>query len=136
MENAKFYESLNFDFSFYEEDEALYGLCNHGFNGQHPLHVKEFNLTELKAARSIIACYLSPVKAINSDISSYGLKHLVERALCKQTKNEINNVSNGSLILAMIDAGFKFKRESKDSPNCFFNVSKKSLKRLTDFANK
>lgn len=89
-------------------------------------------MLELKAARDVIACYFRPIESINNRRSSYGLKHIVERYLNKETNGVINYVSNGTLILAMYDAGYKIKRSNLNhpSPNCSFNVSEKSIKSL------
>lgn len=132
MPSVEFYESLDYDFSIYEEEEELFGLTYAGFNGSQPFHYDQFKgyELELKAARDMIACYLRPITVINKDCSSYGLKHVVERALAKETDMKLNYVSNGVLILAMYDAGFKIKRSGDSSPNCYFNVSKKSLNNL------
>ena len=136
MPTVEFYANLGYDFSIYEGEEELFGLTNGGFNGLQPLCVKDFNELELKSARDIIACYFTPIKSINQDSTSYGLKHLVERALYKETSGKINYVSNGTLILAMYDAGFRIKRLADSSPNCYFNVSKKSVNDLVKYINR
>ena len=135
MATAEFYASLDYDFSIYESEEELRGLTTGGFNGNAPLNVKDFNLLELKAARDMIACKLSPIQTINFNSTSYGLKHLVEHALEIETSGEIKYISNGTLILAMYDAGYHIKRKESSSPNCYFNVSKKSVDTLAKFIN-
>ena len=130
MLTSDFYLSLDYDFSDYEEEEELWGPTPGGFNSSHPLHIKSFDELELKAARDIIACYLKPVNSINKDFTSFSLKHLIERLLAKLTDGKINYVSNGSVILAMYEAGFRFKRK-KGTPYCYFNVSKKCIKALS-----
>lgn len=66
-------------------------------------------------------------KRINSNHSSYGLKHTVERHLGAYT-------SNGELIAAMLLCGFKHRRNyfpsGKLMPNCSFNLSKNGYKFL------
>lgn len=136
MPAIEFYANLNYVFSIYEGEEELFGLTTGGFNGSQPLCVKDFNELELKSARDIIACYLTPIKSINQNSTSYGLKHLVENALRKETDGKINYVSNGTLILAMYDAGFRIKRLAGSSPNCYFNVSKKSVNDLVKYSNR
>lgn len=89
-----------------------------------------------QAARDMIACYLRPIERINTSSTSYGLKHLIERALHIDTQGEINYVSNGTLILAMYDAGFRIKRLKDGSQNCYFNVSKKSINNLNKYVNR
>lgn len=123
------YKKLDYEFSIYEGEEELNGLTNGGFIGTNPLRISDFNELELNAARKVIERYLVPISSINKRHSSYELKHLIERILINETNHQINYVSNGTLILAMCDAGFRIKRIS-NSPNCFFNVSEKSVKRL------
>lgn len=133
MATVKFYENLDSDFSIYEGEEELRGLTISGFHGDKPLDIRDFDQLELKAARDMIACKFKPIQTINKSSTSYGLKHLVEHALDIETKGKINYVSNGTLILAMYDAGYRIKRERKASPNCYFNVSKKSVAKLSKF---
>lgn len=129
MATIDFYKNLDYEFSIYEGEEELNGLTNGGFIGVNPLEISDFNKLELNAARDVIACYLVPISSINKTHSSYELKHLIERILADETNQQINYVSNGALILAMYDAGFQICRIS-NSPNCFFNVSERSVKRL------
>lgn len=135
MATAEFYANLDCDFSIYEGEEELRGLTIGGFNGNKPLNVKAFNQLELKAARDMIAYKFNPIQTFNKSSTSYGLKHLIERALNIETNGEINYVSNGTLILAMYDAGYRIKRGEEASPNCYFNVSKKSVDKLSKFVN-
>lgn len=123
------YKKLDNEFSIYEGEEELNGLTNGGFIGTNPLKISDFNILELNAARKVIECYLVPISSINKRHSSYELKHLIERILINETNHQINYVSNGTLILAMCDAGFRIFRIN-NSPNCFFNVSERSVKRL------
>ncbi len=58
------------------------------------------------------------IDSFNEHISSYRLKHLAENAAQSY-------VSNGSLIVGAILSDFKIKI---DTPNAYFNISKKSLK--------
>lgn len=129
MATVDFYKSLDYDFSIYEGEIELNGLTNGGFIGTSPLKISSFNKLELNAARDVIECNLVPISSINKTHSSYGLKHLIERIIANETNQQINYVSNGALILAMYDAGFRICRMS-NSPNCFFNVSERSVKRL------
>ncbi|MDC2175199.1 hypothetical protein PO073_24595 [Bacteroides thetaiotaomicron] len=135
MTTIEFYEKLDYDFSIHEGEEELKGLTIGGFQGTAPLHVKDFNQLELKTARDMIVCKLKPIKAINQRSSSYGLKHLIEHALRIETNGQINYVSNGTLIFVMYDAGYNIKRDGS-SPNCYFNVSKKSINDLAKYINK
>ena len=105
MPTVDFYKNLGYDFYQYEDEEELRVLTPGGFNGgDAPLNVKDFNDLELQAARDMIACYLRPIERINTSSTSYGLKHLIERALHIDTQGAINYVSNCTLILAMYDA--------------------------------
>ena len=137
MPTVDFYKNLGYDFYQYEDDEELRGLTPGGFNGgDAPSNVKDFNALELQAARDMIACYLRHIERINTSSTSYGLKHLIERALHIDTQGAINYVSNGTLILAMYDAGFRIKRLKDGSPNCYFDVSKKSINNLNKYVNR
>lgn len=136
MATVDFYNGLDYDFSIYNEEDELRGLTVSGFKGNNPFEYRGFNELELKAARDVVTCFFTKVQSINTNYSSYGLKHLVERYLSKFTRMEINYVSNGALILAMYDAGFRLKRLEDGSPNCYFNVSQKSIKKLEDLLNR
>ena len=59
-------------------------------------------------------------KPIHFECWSYGLKHVVEKAIGKYC-------SNGEFICAAIHMGFKCRR---DGPNAYFNMSVPDLKRL------
>ena len=108
------YESIlneDFDFLIYEGDKTLIGLKDDGFTGSGPFVLNGFQSLELNGARQIILSFLKPSTThYNMKISSYGLKHWVERTLCKETNHKIDYVSNGALILAMYSVGFKIKR--------------------------
>src|SRR5215813_4530319 len=55
---------------------------------------------------------------------SYFLKHVVEQ--------EIGYVTNGAFIAAAVHCGFDFKIEP-DSPNPYFNMSKKSIQQTKGY---
>lgn len=136
MLDKEFYGTLDYDFSVYEEDEALYGLTPIGFsNNYKPLDLREFDTLKLNAARDMLSCYLSQTRAFNKRITSYGLKHIIENALAVESGRQIDYISNGTLILAMYDYGFKIKRINIDSPNCYFNVSTKSVNDIIRYIN-
>lgn len=63
-------------------------------------------------------------KTVNTSISSYTLKHMVE-AWAKKSGRDDYYVSNGSFIAAAIHMGFEYT-EDFDSPNVRFNISKRS----------
>jgi hypothetical protein len=75
---------------------------------------------------------LDRTRAINRSAgSSYGLKHAAERYF--RTHGHANSyISNGALIAAAHHCGFRFKRCDPQSPNVFLNVSRKSLKDISD----
>ena len=129
MTTMNFYKNLGYNFSIYEGEEELNGLTNEGFTGTEPLCINQFNDLELNAARDIILSYLRPIGTINRNYTSFELKYLIERVLKKDTNEGINYISNGAFILAMCDVDFHIQR-IKNSPNCFFNVSEKSIKHL------
>jgi len=60
--------------------------------------------------------------------SSYHLKHVVERYWGSEVGGRAY-VMNGVFIAAALAKGFKFKRTG-NSPNAYFNISKKSVKAL------
>ncbi len=65
-----------------------------------------------------------PRKTINTSISSYRLKHMVE-AWARKIDRDDSYVSNGAFIAAAIHMGFDWKPDF-DSPNVRFNISGKS----------
>ncbi len=70
---------------------------------------------------------IEKTEKVTKYITSYGLKHLVERLLKIETDGQIFYVENEQLIEAMVLAGFKAQKTWEGSPNFHFNVSKKSL---------
>lgn len=124
------------EFAYLSKDKTIKGLTFGGLtDGTNLVNLSDFNLEELMCAQDIIKCYFhSPsgrYHKFNEDYSSYGMKHMVERLLNKITHGRINYISNGNLILAMHHCGYKFQR-IPDTPNCYFNVPKKCIKRMED----
>ena len=118
------------------KDKTLIGLTVHGWTDKKTLpQIEDFNLEELMATVDTIKCYFhSPsgrYNKFNEEYSSYGLKHLLERTIYEITKGRLNYVSNDTLILAMYHCGYKFQRIS-GTPNCYFNLPKKSIKRMEE----
>jgi hypothetical protein len=68
-----------------------------------------------KLIRHFISTKLTMRKQINFKIGSYGLKHLIERHLGF-------HISNGELIISMIQEGFTVQPFEYGSPNARFNV--------------
>jgi len=81
--------------------------------------------------------YTFPQKTINTNNSSYGLKHLVERF---NRNNLLGSngcdafVSNGSFILAALMQGFRIKHV--DNLNVSINISVKSIRYLEPLTRK
>ena len=63
---------------------------------------------------------LPMLKGFQYSISSYGLKHNIEKAMGKY-------LSMGNTIQAMIELGFDY---TIDVQNCYYNISVKQLKKL------
>lgn len=81
-------------------------------------------LEQFERCREYIAANLEVGPRVNPNVSSYGLKHRVERWY---PEREGVYVSNGMFIAAMIDQGFRVGQI--DGPNCFFNITPASMKR-------
>lgn len=113
----------------YNGEDELRGLTPFGFNGNKPLNISLFDKIQLDWALDFAHACGEPIRNINKNHTSYGLKHLAERRAKKLSDNGINYITNGALILAMVDAGFRFVRDG-DSPNVCFNVSERTLKQL------
>lgn len=124
------------EFEYLGKDKALKGITPFGMTDSKKLvNLDDFNLEELMCAQDIIKCFFHSSSGkyhkFNEDYSSYELKHMVEDLLCKITKGRINYVSNGTLILAMYHAGYKYQR-IPGTPNCLFNVPQKSINRMKE----
>ena len=76
---------------------------------------------EFKAICDWLNTYIGRRKTINTDSSSYGLKHTVERAIG-------HYVCNGMFIAAALACGYKMKYW--DGPNCYFAMSQKDLNKF------
>ena len=116
----------------YNGEPELIGLSPFGFKGDKPLNIESFEREQLDWALSFAHACGEPINTINKRHTSCGLKHLAEkraRKLSAHDEKRADYISNGALILAMIDAGFRILREG-DSPNVFFNVSERALKKL------
>jgi hypothetical protein len=121
--------------SNYNGESELFGLTMGGFNGNQDFSIKDFNLIALDWAASFANACGQPIRNINTNHSSYGLKHLAERYAKIASDNEVNYISNGTLILAMVDAGFEF-RKIDNSPNVYFNVSERAIKAIAKIYNR
>ncbi len=124
------------EFAYLAKDNTLKGLTIGGLTDSERLvNLAYFDLERLMCAQDIIRCYLGPSSGrynkFNEYYSSYYLKHMIETLLCRVTHGRINYISNGTLILAMYHCGYKFQK-IYGTPNCIFNVPKKSYKRLSN----
>ncbi len=123
-------ENYNLDrWNVYDGESELAGLSPFGFKGNSPLDISSFDKKQLEWALDFAYACGDPIKSINKKHTSYGLKHLAERRAKMLSENEVNYITNGALILAMVDAGFRFVRDG-DSPNVCFNVSERALKNI------
>lgn len=78
-------------------------------------------IAEIDHARAWLRTQQSRL-TLNPRRSSYGLKHIAERAAGSY-------ISNGALIAAALLEGWKVKRISEISPNARLNISEKGLRR-------
>ena len=78
------------------------------------------NEEKIKRIREVIKLYFHKTKTINSDNSSYGLKHIVEKHLDF-------HVSNGELIYSMHLEDFIIDRKNI---HCNFNIGKDGIRLL------
>ena len=76
---------------------------------------------EFKAICDWLNTYIGHRKTINTNSSSYGLKHTIERAIG-------HYVCNGMFIAAALACGYKMKHW--DGPNCCFAMSQKDLSKF------
>ncbi len=134
MPNKDFFMKNAYDFMQCIDDKEISGLKNGGFYGDGPVSLDDFDQYQLQAALDTVQMFFREAKTINRTVTSYGLKHLVERYLKHYTEGEINYISNGALILAMYANGYVVRRE-KDSPNCYFNITTTSIKNLKKYLN-
>lgn len=118
----------------YDGESDLIGLTPGGFNSEKELSISNFDKAQLDWALDFAHACGEPTQRINKNHSSYGLKHLAERRAAKLSDGEVRYISNGALILAMVDAGFEF-RKIEDTPNVYFNVSERALTQLFKLYN-
>jgi hypothetical protein len=94
----------------------------------YPNNIKDFEFGKVISAVDFIWWNMwKKTKTANKNVSSYGLKHQIEKSLeyqkaCKSNKVEqYNHLGNGELILAMQLLGFKIYPILR-SQNVFFNI--------------
>lgn len=80
--------------------------------------VEPIDPTEFRVAAQWLVMYdgFKRRKTVNTYMSSYGWKHVVER-------NAHTYITNGAFVCAALALGYKMQR-IKNSPNVFFNISK------------
>jgi hypothetical protein len=80
------------------------------------------SLEEVSLAVTQIPLFFHQVKSFNNDVTSYGLKHILEngRRMYGLKSENGHYISNGVFILAMLVRGYKCKF---NGINCVFNVS-------------
>ena len=76
---------------------------------------------EFKAICEWLNTYIGHRKTVNTNSNSYGLKHMVERAIG-------HYVCNGMFIAAALACGYKMKYWN--GPNCCFAMSQKDLSKF------
>lgn len=104
----------------------IYRLMRYGRRNQHLAEkydesradlLSERGIQEFLRARSYLENF-SIRKTINTSRTSYGLKHGAENY------HNRNYVSNGALIAAAIDLGFKIKPLDEYSLNCYLSIGR------------
>lgn len=113
----------------YDGEPELFGLTPDGFNGISDFKIATLDLSQIYWASDFSHACGEPIKAYNRNRTSYGLKHIAEHRSARYPDGECRYISNGALILAIINAGFSFKRDGT-SPNVFFNVSEGAIRRI------
>lgn len=61
-------------------------------------------------------------KTINTQMSSYGWKHVVERYYNKQSGKTDTYIANGDFICAALILGYKMLYNRQNGPNAYFNL--------------
>lgn len=104
-------------------------ICAHGLRPCIPYTSRkeevsyDINFENVELAIDLIKQYFTTRKTINPKYSSYWLKHLIEKKLERY-------ISNSELIIAMLTCDYQYKQIDSNSPNCYFNVSSQSIKKL------
>lgn len=88
---------------------------------------QDFNFPVIDQCIDVIQLRFDPIKSMNRNLSSYGLKHILERHIGTY-------VSNGDIIVAMLTCGYRHF-PIKNTPNCHFNVSQSGVKLLRSLNN-
>lgn len=94
---------------------GLYGFIN----GKSTEKEEVFDTAKIEKIKCFIVENIGRIKTINREISSYGIKHIIEDSVGEY-------VSNGECIKAFIELGFNVA-EQQGGLNAYFNVSSADL---------
>ena len=104
--------------------ENLSGLTLNGYEDGREFDKTKFDLDRIEEIRAVVRKWLRKTGGINQHVSSYALKHTLERYMGRERLwvGVVNGyVSNGEMIFAMILEGFDVVQ---DGANAWFNISK------------
>lgn len=91
--------------------------------------INHFTVDE--AVKVIEVAFPTKLAGMYRGSTSYGFKHKLENLSTIFNPQKLYKYcSNNVVIEAMQRAGFSLKKESPNSPNYFFNVAKKDVRRL------
>lgn len=112
----------------YDWPKQYDGLRIDGYHPGKGFDDEAFDDDRIEVLTSICRRHFKKSKGVNHAISSYGMKHRLEQ-FGKLFRREYlgDYVSNGELIYAMLEAGFRAER---CEPNAYFNVSDVSYGRF------
>jgi len=103
-------------------------LAHCGFWGkksaEHEEKDMDFDTTKIEKIKCFIVENIRRTKGINRQITSYGLKHIIEDLI-----DDYDYVSNGECIKAFIELGFTVQ-PMRGGLNAYFNISMKDITRL------
>ena len=86
----------------------------------------EFDFEKILESMDLISMYCRPTKTVRKEILSCRLKSIIQQHFPDKY------LSNGELIVAMVNCGYDYKQGNNNSCNCYFNVSKKSVRDLEE----
>jgi hypothetical protein len=108
-------------------------LCDHGwrtrsmtdeeFQEERDKMLTNDALDQFKSACEWVRL-MQPIRTIYPRPSSYGLKHTAERYMDTY-------ITNGVFIAAALHYGYRYKLCHENSPNCSFNISKRTIKKYS-----
>lgn len=79
---------------------------------------------EYHIAREYVGKLIIKRKTFNKKVNSYGIKNYISNYMAKFEPDRYNYIGNEHLITAMMDSGFKYKKEScRENPNYLFNFN-------------